>query len=101
MIGYLSMYRIRVQVKSNDPGQHEGIEKLMLKIGIFSSLYLVSLFFILDNGKTFFEIFRYLRLFCLAAIFIYTSIMKYGIILGWKTIVIIKTLTTDLAVLVI
>ena len=45
MIGYLSMYRIRVQVKSNDPGQHEGIEKLMLKIGIFSSLYLVSLLF--------------------------------------------------------
>jgi len=41
MIGYLSMYRIRVQVKSNDPGQHEGIEKLMLKIGIFSSLYLI------------------------------------------------------------
>ena len=38
------MYRIRAVVKTKDPmlKAHEGLEKLMLKIGIFSSLYLVS-----------------------------------------------------------
>ena len=35
------MYRIRLVVKNEHPGKHEGLEKLMLKIGVFSSLYLV------------------------------------------------------------
>ena len=32
-------------VKNEGTGKHEGLEKLMLKIGVFSSLYLVSHFF--------------------------------------------------------
>jgi len=39
--GFLSMYRIRMVVKNEHPGKHEGLEKLMLKIGVFSSLYLI------------------------------------------------------------
>jgi len=35
------MYRIRLIVKNDHPGKHEGLEKLMLKIGVFSSLYLI------------------------------------------------------------
>lgn len=31
-------------VKNEGTGKHEGLEKLMLKIGVFSSLYLVSHF---------------------------------------------------------
>ena len=38
------MYRIRMVVKNEGTGKHEGLEKLMLKIGVFSSLYLVSHF---------------------------------------------------------
>ncbi|CAG5096068.1 Oidioi.mRNA.OKI2018_I69.XSR.g14463.t1.cds [Oikopleura dioica] len=41
IIGFLSMYRIRAVVKNEHPGKHEGLEKLMLKIGIFSSIYLI------------------------------------------------------------
>lgn len=41
IIGFLSMYKIRAVVKNEHPGKHEGLEKLMLKIGIFSSLYLI------------------------------------------------------------
>ena len=33
-------------VKNEGTGKHEGLEKLMLKIGVFSSLYLVSHFFL-------------------------------------------------------
>lgn len=40
VIGFLSMYRIRLVVK-NESGKHEGLEKLMMKIGVFSSLYLI------------------------------------------------------------
>ena len=46
VIGFLSMYRIRMVVKNEGTGKHEGLEKLMLKIGVFSSLYLVSHFFL-------------------------------------------------------
>lgn len=41
VIGFLSMYRIRMVVKNEGTGKHEGLEKLMLKIGVFSSLYLI------------------------------------------------------------
>lgn len=41
ILGFLSMYRIRLVVKNEHPGKHEGLEKLMLKIGVFSSLYLI------------------------------------------------------------
>ena len=48
ILGFLSMYRIRMIVKNDHPGKHEGLEKLMLKIGVFSSLYLVSFHFSKD-----------------------------------------------------
>ena len=56
VIGFLSMYRIRMVVKNEGTGKHEGLEKLMLKIGVFSSLYLVSHFTL---SLFFFPIARY------------------------------------------
>ena len=38
-------------VKNEGTGKHEGLEKLMLKIGVFSSLYLVSFIFICSQGQ--------------------------------------------------
>ena len=36
-------------VKNDHPGKHEGLEKLMLKIGVFSSLYLVRVYHIIHQ----------------------------------------------------